>query len=379
MTLSAVAVTAQDRTSDAGLAMITRSYGGVVADFDLDGYVDAFINRHVEDVPRLMLGSGTGSFSEASGAWMWQDRHGCDVADVDLDGRPDLYCSVGANEGTRATGNELVLHPGFGDGAVATSEFGVLNAWARGRHATFLNLDGNEAPDLYVTAQPERIDALQSANRLFRNVDGRYFAPVESSLLNRSMGGNCVVASDFDGDGDDDLFVCVTQPVDGLQPGARLFVNTAGVLTDRTQAWGIAPTYDSDIEVADFDGDGTLDFAQLRKRAVHVSLQRDGRFVPAFTYPTAFAAAMAVGDVNGDGRPDLYVAQRTAGNDDHLMLVNDGTGTSVTSIGIPQASFGSADDVLSLDYDGNGLTDFLVLNGLTSPGPVKLIAFFRSE
>jgi hypothetical protein len=37
--------------------------------------------------------------------------------------------------------------------------------------------------------------------------------------------------------------------------------------------------------------------------------------------------------------------------------------------------------VVPLDYDGNGLTDFLVLNGggekESGPGPVELIAFFR--
>jgi Bacterial Ig-like domain len=49
---------------------------------------------------------------------------------------------------------------------------------------------------------------------------------------------------------------------------------------------------------------------------------------------------------------------------------------------IPSTSQGEADSVEPLDYDGNGLTDFLVLNGGgevgDGPGPVELIAFFRS-
>jgi Bacterial Ig-like domain len=49
---------------------------------------------------------------------------------------------------------------------------------------------------------------------------------------------------------------------------------------------------------------------------------------------------------------------------------------------IPSTSQGEADSVEPLDYDGNGLTDFLELNGGgevgDGPGPVELIAFFRS-
>jgi hypothetical protein len=50
---------------------------------------------------------------------------------------------------------------------------------------------------------------------------------------------------------------------------------------------------------------------------------------------------------------------------------------------IPSTSQGVADSVAPLDYDGNGLTDFLVLNGggekESGPaGPVELIAFFSN-
>src|SRR4029453_9902976 len=49
---------------------------------------------------------------------------------------------------------------------------------------------------------------------------------------------------------------------------------------------------------------------------------------------------------------------------------------------IPSTSQGEADSVAPIDYDGNGLTDFLVLNGGgeqgSLAGPVELIAFFRN-
>jgi hypothetical protein len=95
---------------------------------------------------------------------------------------------------------------------------------------------------------------------------------------------------------------------------------------------------------------------------------------------------VAAGDVNGDNRPDLYVmrGQDAAGaNAPDQVYLNGGNGTSFTQMSsIPSTSQGAPDSVLPLDYDGNGLTDFLVLNGGGdaggSAGPVELIAFFRS-
>jgi hypothetical protein len=43
---------------------------------------------------------------------------------------------------------------------------------------------------------------------------------------------------------------------------------------------------------------------------------------------------------------------------------------------IPQPAAGRAQDVLALDYDRNGRTDFVTLNGEDIAGPLKLTAFF---
>jgi hypothetical protein len=43
---------------------------------------------------------------------------------------------------------------------------------------------------------------------------------------------------------------------------------------------------------------------------------------------------------------------------------------------IPQTTKGSADDAIAIDYDENGLTDFVVLNGRQKAGPVQLLAAF---
>jgi hypothetical protein len=45
---------------------------------------------------------------------------------------------------------------------------------------------------------------------------------------------------------------------------------------------------------------------------------------------------------------------------------------------IPQARAGTADDVLAIDHDGDGLMGFLVLNGGLRAGPVQLIEARRT-
>ena len=52
-------------------------------------------------------------------------------------------------------------------------------------------------------------------------------------------------------------------------------------------------------------------------------------------------------------------------------------GTKFRSVKIPQTSKGTADDVFAIDYDKNGLTDFVVLNGRSKTGPIQLLASFR--
>jgi FG-GAP-like repeat len=368
-----------DRTHAAGLDRTMKTYEGVVADFNADTYPDLYVNRHDADIPILFMGGASGTFTQLNTDWILRDRHGCAAADFNRDSSLDLMCVVGANRGTRMNPNELSLGVANGGGTLATEDFGLLDAYGRGRELAVLNLNGDIYPDLYVTNEPERIDALPSSNRLYRNVGGTSFEPVPAAGLDMSMGGDCAIAADIDDDLDDDVLLCVSEPTDGNWSGARLFVNQAGTFTDRTSALGIVPMHDVDMAVADFNGDGSLDLAQLRNNLLRVSAGGPGGFSTIFELPIQQGVDMAVGDVDINNRPDLYVVQRTSGNDDHLMLVNDGDGTSFTSMSIPQPRAGSADSVLAIDYDLNGRTDFVLLNGRYEDGPIKLTAFYGTS
>jgi hypothetical protein len=356
--------------------MNVPTWSGVVADLNGDAIDDLFINRHWEFQPKLMLGSASGVFTDLDDEYGLVDRHKCAPADVDLSGTMDLFCVIGVNKGTTNTPNELLLDVSDGGGTWSSDAFGLMDGFGRGRDVTFLDLDGDPYPDLFITNEPSRADAMWSSNRLYRNLDGDGFAPAPEWGMDHSIGYGFAFASDIDGDGDDDLLMRVTEPGDGLEPGARVYLNQGGKFVDRTAQLGLEMPLAVDMEVADFNGDGDLDVAQLSGLALRVSLADGPTFEESFQLDLAAGIAMAVGDVDDDGRPDIHLAQRTVGNSDHLMLVNRANGTDFISMTVPQPGAGRADDVLAIDYDGNGRTDFVTLNGWSdNNGPLKLTAF----
>jgi hypothetical protein len=138
----------------------------------------------------------------------------------------------------------------------------------------------------------------------------------------------------------------------------------------------------NDVWIGDLNGDGRNDMAGVLPQEVDVYLQRpDGHFVLGYRQTgLQNAVSVAAGDVNGDGAADLYVVQglRSGSNAPDVMLVNGGDGTAFTQMTIPETTQGAGDAVVAIDYDRNGLMDFLVLNGRPWPysGPTQLIAFF---
>ena len=138
-----------------------------------------------------------------------------------------------------------------------------------------------------------------------------------------------------------------------------------------TVAVGHSP---SAVAAGDFNHDGRPDIAVTNKESNTVSVllgNGDGTFQPAVSYPAGFApAGIAVGDFNGDGNPDLAMTDH--GNGTVTVLLGNGDGTFQTpgetyQVGSSPAGIAVAD----LDGDGNldivtadtGSSDINVLRG----------------
>jgi hypothetical protein len=184
---------------------------------------------------------------------------------------------------------------------------------------------------------------------------------------------------DLDKDGWQDLLLVTPQ-------GLRVYHNNEGRgFTEVTASVGLGQS-PRDVTLTDVNGDSWLDVIEVAPNTLSVFANTNGKFSRMFSTTLQYGYSVAAGDVNTDNRPDVYVmrGKDAAGNNaaDQVYL-NNGAGTSFTRMSsIPSTSQGEPDSVAPLDYDGNGLTDFLVLNGggekESGPGPVELIAFFRS-
>jgi uncharacterized protein (TIGR03437 family) len=145
-----------------------------------------------------------------------------------------------------------------------------------------------------------------------------------------------IVTADFNGDGKADL--AVSDPGNpGTSNGGVAILLGNGDGTFQTATYFAAGQNPSSLAAGDFNGDGKMDLAAASSVAGSILVlpgNGDGTFGTAATYPNggdsqAVPVSIAAIDLNGDGRPDLAVANRgfaTVPNSSISTLLNTGSG-----------------------------------------------------
>ena len=159
---------------------------------------------------------------------------------------------------------------------------------------------------------------------------------------------------DYDGDGDLDLYV-----VD-YGTANRLYNNDGGVLTmvDAGLAGDEGPSYNAAWADVDLDGDLDLFIADAVGADIML-LNEGGEFmdVDCAVETTGMSRGCAFGDYNNDGYPDLYVSK--AGINE---LFRNDAGTFVQVLGTVVRDHNQGKGVGWADYDNDGDLDLYVAN-----------------
>jgi hypothetical protein len=177
-------------------------------------------------------------------------------------------------------------------------------------------------------------------------------------ILNAEAGPAAARIADLDGDNVNDIGVV------NLQGSLQLFFNSGGGAFQRVSLnnlW-LSNTQTVDLAIGDLNGDGKNDIAVANSGAVSVVFNLGSR---TFSAPVNYnvcagATSVAIGDLNRDGRNDIVA---TGGCSKVAVLLNTGAGGFALN-----GLYGSGSGMRSLaltDFNRDGLLDIVFLNSVS--------------
>ncbi|MFN2226164.1 MAG: FG-GAP-like repeat-containing protein [Anaerolineae bacterium] len=280
---------------DTGQKLTQYGHGVGVADFDGDGDLDAFLVCHQFLTPsRVYLNDGTGRFEDSGQDLGDASISAAEVNLLDLNGDGFVDVHVLYYD-PHGLPDRVYLN----DGRASFSDSGLALdeetiAWG--------DLDGDGDVDYFGKRWGQ--------GYVVQLNDGGTFRPgwqMEDEGAN--VGG--VALADFDGDGDLDALVANGFRSTGGLPSRLLWNDGGGQFVDSGQR--LNETVGADLAVGDLDGDGDLDaFVANMDLPNEVWLNDGGRLVDSGLRlggvpPQTYASKPSLGDLDGDGDLDVFV------------------------------------------------------------------------
>ncbi len=283
---------------------------------------------------------------------------GMAVGDVNGDGLADLYLG-----GAQGSAGSLYLQKTAGrfqkqsvaafDADAGSEDMGVL----------FFDADGDGDLDLYVGSGGSDYQAAAPdlQDRLYLNDGKGQFSKAADALPAMLSSTSVVTASDFDGDGDLDLFVA-SRVVPGQYPDperAYLLRNDGGVFADATEQWApelLKPGMVTSALWTDVDGDRRSDLIVVGEWMAPEIYRHTGERLQRIAETgveglTGWWNSIVGGDFDNDGDVDYIVG-------------NFGTNCKY------KPGDEGALEVFADDFDGNGTNDIILgyyQNGVLYP------------
>ena len=232
------------------------------------------------------------------------------VGDVNKDGLEDFYLG-----GAKGTTGSVWIQNTSGTFAKSTQTVFEQDKVKEEVAALFFDCDNDGDQDLYVVSGGTENKAEDYQDRLYLNDQGRFIR--SDGLPNYLQSGSCVTASDFDKDGDLDLFVGTRQTpgrYPEIAPSQLLLNNGSGEFSLANEK---LPNQNylgnvTDALWEDLNGDDQKDLIVVGEwMPITVLYQKDGKFIASqnetLQHSAGFWNRIVSGDFNQDGTTDFAI------------------------------------------------------------------------
>lgn len=328
------------------------------ADFDNDGDLDLHVGFR-SGIPNRLYRNDDGILVDVAPELGVADREDTRAAawgDYNADGLLDLYVGYAAGDPENPLDNRNRIYRNDGSGFTEVSkELGLQLPAGNARQVSWIDYDADGDIDLFVGFR-------SIPNRLFRNVEGVFSDVSEEMGISGSratMGG---VWFDFDQDGDLDLYLgnadgfgnrmYRNDKVRFVDVAAELGIDGGGrVLELNPGSHDMSGTVRADI--TDYDNDGDFDLYVTNRKGTDGFYRNDsGHFLNiaeemGMSHPQ-YRGTAAWADFNNDGWIDVYVHKTLYAN-------TAGTFTKVTPR-IIEENIGGYGNIWT-DFDSDGAVD----------------------
>lgn len=332
------------------------SRGLSCADFDNDGDLDIAATNNSANI-NWYTNDSMGNFGSPQNITFGINApSSLFLSDLDNDGQKDIVCGSGSNSG-------IVWFKNYGFGAFVLEDTVAIFSGNGIRDLSAADFDGDGDEDVLVTISD--VDKI-----VWYENDGQGNFGSQQIISDSSINSICIIACDLDNDGDNDVLYGSTNSSSSMNDSKLSWWKNNGsgnfgseIVLSQGVSSGV-----SDVSVADLDNDGDNDILYARGQVFWRENLGGANFftVHFISAGIGFANRVLAADLDGDNDLDVVCsADDATGNGDIRWWKNNGSG-NFTAMPYLATWLSEPYSISTNDLDNDGDMDIIGQQNLTA-------------